>query len=238
MLGNDLRDRLAVRRSAAARLVDGDGDGAAARIESAPPGYLLAHGSSDIARQCELLTPLPAPYEVRAVATPTAAAGEWHLDVGSRDRPGLLAAFTGVLAAAGLDVVQAVLATWDDGGALEAFVVRAAGPPDCAVLQPALEASLLATPSSPPMPEAEVVFHDRPGALYTCCDVTAPDRPGLLHAVATAIATAGADVHAARVTTADGRARDRFDLSDRLGRRLSPVLEDAIRRRVIEGVHR
>ena len=37
------------------------------RIAACPPGYLLAHDSGDIARHCELLEPLPAPGEVRAL---------------------------------------------------------------------------------------------------------------------------------------------------------------------------
>ena len=234
-LGHDHRGQVETRRLAAVRLVGAGG--VAARIAAAPPGYVLAQGTSDIARHCELLTPVPAPREARVVATPGRAPGEWHLDVASRDRPGLLAAFSGVLAGWGLDVVQAVLATWDDGGALEAFVIRSSDPPDSPALQRALESSLGEPLSSPPVGDAEVTFLDRGSALYTACDVRAADRPGLLHAVAVAIATAGADVHAARVTTADGVAHDRFDLSDRQERKLDTPLKEAIRARVTGGVH-
>ena len=64
------------------------------------------------------------------IITPTRIPGAWHLDVGSRDRRGLLAAYTGVLADRGMDVKQAVLATWIDGGALEAFVVSSTETPE------------------------------------------------------------------------------------------------------------
>jgi [protein-PII] uridylyltransferase len=156
--------------------------------------------------------------------------------VASRDRSGLLAAFTGVLVGSGIEVVQAVLATWDDGGALEAFVVRSANPPDSQGLQNAFEASLEVPLSSPAVADAHVTFDDGASALYTCCDVRAADRPGLLHAMAVAIAAAGADVHAARVTTIDGVARDRFDLSDRSCHKLDATLEEAIRAGVLCGV--
>jgi [protein-PII] uridylyltransferase len=236
-LGAEHRDQVEGRRAAVTRLVVGN-PAAAARVATSPPGYLLAHDSGDIARHCKLLSHLPAPGEVRAVVTPGRGRGEWHLDVTSRDRPGLLAAFTGVLAGSGLDVVQAVLATWADGGALEAFVIRSADPPDAGVLQDAFEASLDKPLSSPPVPEAQVTFDDVVSALYTRCDVRARDRPGLLHAVAVAIASAGADVHAARVTTVDGVARDRFDLSDSAGNKLDATLKEAIRAGVRGGLTR
>lgn len=234
-LGDLHRSQIADRRAAAVR-VAGPDPLVAARIATAPAGYLLAHTSSDIARHCELLSPLPAPGEVRVVTTPTRNAGEWHLDVGSRDRPGLLAAFTGVLARAGVDVQQAVLATWDDGGALQAFVVASTDPPEPAALEGAFEAALDEPLSSPPIGDAEVSFADKSSALFTSCEVRAADRSGLLHAMAVAIAAAGADVHAARVSTVDGVARDRFDLSDRAGDRLDTALAEAIRDGVRCGV--
>lgn len=226
---------LTAHRAAAVRLT-GDDDAVAARIGVAPAGYLLVHHPSDVVRQCALLTPVPAPGEVRVVVTPGRGPDRWHLDVGARDRPGLLAAFTGALADRQVDVVQAVLATWDDGAALEAFVVRSAAAPDATALQAALVASLRRPLSSPPVPDAVVRFDRDASSLYTGCEVRAADRPGLLHAFAVAIAAAGADVHAAQVTTAAGVACDRFDLSDGTGRKLTPSQEDAIRTLVGSGV--
>jgi UTP:GlnB (protein PII) uridylyltransferase len=148
----------------------------------------------------------------------------------------LLAAFTGVLARRGVDVHQAVLATWDDGGALEAFVVTAANPPEPGALQDAFEASLDEPLSSAPIADADVSFAAGASALYTSCDVRAVDRPGFLHDVAVAIASAGADVHAARVTTINGIVQDRFDLSDRSGHPLDAAMEEAIRLGIHRGV--
>lgn len=206
------------------------------RIADAPPGYLEVHGPCDIARHCELLSSVPAPGEVRAVVTPGQAAGRWHLDVAALDRPGLLAAFTGVLTIWGVDTAQAVLATWDDGAALEAFVVRSAVPPDSAALQAAFAAALDRPLWSPPIPDASITFDNEASPLYTACEVRAVDRPGLLHAVAVAIATAGADVHAAGITTIDGVACDRFDLSDGHGGKLDAALEAVIRSLIASGV--
>jgi [protein-PII] uridylyltransferase len=169
------------------------------------------------------------------VLTPGRVCGTWNLDVASRDRPGLLAAFTGVLAGSGIEVVQAVLATWDDGGALEAFILRSAVHPDSHALQDAFEAMLELPLSSPAVVDAHVAFDDGASPLYTRCDVRAADQPGLLHAIAVAIATAGADVHAARVTTTEGMAHDRFDLSDRTGHKLDAYLQEAIRTGILFG---
>lgn len=206
-----------------------------ARVATAPEAYLSVHDPADVARQCALLTPVPAPGEVRVVTAPRAV-GQWHLDVGARDRVGLLACFTGVLAAFEVDVAQAVVATWPDGAALEAFVVRSADPPDVEALVPAFEASLAAPLSSVPLPDAAVVFDDSLSSAYTACEVRAGDRAGLLHAIAVAFAAAGVDVHGASVTTSAGFAVDRFDLTDRLGCKLSPSRQDAVRRLLADGV--
>lgn len=235
VLGDEHRGQVEARQMSAVRLV-GEAAPAATRIATAPPGYLLAHASSDIVRHCELLSPLPEPGEVRVVSTPGRSPGEWHLDVAGRDRPGLLAAFTGVFVDFAIDVVQAVLATWDDGGALQAFVIRSADPPEAATLQHAFVASLDMSLSAPSVTDAEVTFDDAASPLYTSCGVVAADRPGLLHAIAVAIATTGADIHAASVVTVDGVARDRFDLTDRTGRKLDSTLEDAIRASIRGGV--
>lgn len=204
--------------SSVLRLVD---TALAARVSRAPLGYLLAHDSVDVARHCALLSTLPAADEVRVVATPgRRGSGEWHLDVAARDRVGLLAAFTGVLARRGIDVVQAVLATWDDGAALQAFVVRHDGPPPCAELQAAFAQALWQPLPAAPITGASVTFDHHASPTYTACQVTAPDQPGLLHAVAVALARAGLDVHAASVVTRGGMACDRFDLTDSKGRKV------------------
>jgi [protein-PII] uridylyltransferase len=235
-LDHEYRTQVEHRIEAACALLSDD-EPVRRRIAAAPPGYLLAHSSADIARQCELLEPLAAPGEVRVVATPGRAAGVWRLDVATLDRAGLLAAFTGVLLDARLDVVQAVVATWDDGGALQAFVVRSPDPPRPAALEPAFAEALVRPRAFSSVPDAHVEFDDHASPLYTACHVVAPDAPGLLHAIAGAVAAAGVDIHAARVATVDGMARDRFDL-DRAGEKLDAAREAMIRDELCGGVVR
>ena len=50
---------LVQQRTNAAIRVAGDGGPWARRIAAAPPGYLLAFDSSDLARHARLLTPVP-----------------------------------------------------------------------------------------------------------------------------------------------------------------------------------
>jgi Kef-type K+ transport system membrane component KefB len=214
--GREARN-LAARRAVEAARLAGEGTPAAERAAHGPRSWLLAHPPADLARQAALLEPLPRPGRVRVAVTPGPRPGLARVDVASRDRPGLLAAVTGALREAG-DVVEATVATWPDGGAIESFTV-AAPELDAAALTRAIEGAFSRPLSSPPLPDAVVRFSDA-SPWYTICEVEAGDRRGLLHALAVAMAAAGADVHSARVTTVAGRAVDRFELTDRDGRKL------------------
>jgi [protein-PII] uridylyltransferase len=225
--------RVRDRRDAAVALLAG-GSRSARRAQAAPAGYALSQGAADVARHCQLLEPCPDPDTVRLAVTPTPAG--WHVDVAARDRRGLLASTTGVLASHSLNVTQAVIATWDDGAALQAFVVDADPMPDPTRLQEDLAASLGGGLASPPVADASVDFDDDASPWYTRCDVRVADRRGLFHALAVAIADSGADVHAARASTVGDEAFDRFDLTDRFGRKLTPSIEDRIRTRIRLGL--
>lgn len=198
------------------------------RLATAPAGYAAVHARADLLRHAALLDPLPGWREVRVALTPGRVAGTWNLDLAARDRPGLLARFAGVLAANGVDVAQAVVATWDDGAALQAFVTRTPNAPDAHEFARALERQLVAVPV-----DAAVTFDDTASPVYTLCRVDAPDRPGLLHALAAAFATAEVDIHAAAVTTVGDRAHDRFDVTEGAGQQLSQAtrakIEQALR---------
>ena len=128
------------------------------------------------------------------------------------------------------------MATWGDGGALESFVVGSPEAPGADALRTAVEVSLDTPPSCGPVPQAEVTFDDDASPWYTLCEIRAPDRPGLLHALATSLAGAGADVHSARVTTVDGWAVDHFTLTDRNGGKLDDAVRARVRGLLLSGV--
>ncbi len=121
LTGLDARNLVEQRRAEAMRLVAESQR--QERIEHAPRAYLLSQAAAAVARQVKLLDHLPGRNEAK-VALYSFVADEWEIDVASRDRPALLAHVTGVLLDHGLDVFNAVIATWSDGAALESFKVR------------------------------------------------------------------------------------------------------------------
>ena len=233
LTGRDVRNLAEQRRAAATRLAPSPA--AADRLAHSSRAYLLSQEPAALARQAALLEPLPRRGVVR-VGVEEEKPGAWRVDVACRDQPGLLAVVTGVLADAGLDVLDAGATTWPDGGAVETFVVRAGRVPDADALRAAVEAALPTKPASDPVPDAVVVFDDEASPWYTLCQVDATDRPGLLHALAAAFAACGADVHSVRASTLSGRAVDRFELTDGRGHKLNRAAETAIKAAIAVGV--
>ncbi len=223
----DTRNLVERRRAEAIRLAGRDQQ-VIERIDAAPRGYLLCESAPDVARHAKLLRPLPPRGRVRVYTAPLSTPHEWRVDVAGRDREGLLASVTQALARVDADVLDATVATWPDGAAVESFRVRGRSVPDPSVIEAAVAAAFDQPLTSPAVRDAEVVWDDEGSPWYTLCTITAADRPGLLHSFAVALAGAGAQVHAAEVTTAEGDAVDRFSLTDRTSRKLDPQLREAV----------
>ncbi|MEX1006314.1 MAG: cation:proton antiporter [Acidimicrobiia bacterium] len=238
--GLEARNLIERRRAEALRLAQ-DGRAVAERIQHAPRELLLMQEARDIARQAKLLEPLPARGRARVAVRPLDD-GEWGIDVASRDRPGLLATVAGVLSHHGLDILDAVVATWGDGGALDSFRVRGTSsrttPPNSEGLESSIVTAFDAPLESPPNPDAELYFDDHSSPWYTLCEVRSPDHRGLLHDLAAGISSARANVHMARLATIAGNAVDRFELTDRNGRKLDDAMEAMVVRAIREGVRR
>ena len=208
------------------------------RVAAAPLAYLLAEEPSAVARHVRLLEPFPPRASFRVAVTPESES-VWRVEIGARDQLGLLALVTGVLERAQLDVVDAVLATWGDRGALQAFRVRTGVvgvAPDADALLVALAQAQHQPLVAAAVSDAVVAFDDLGSPWHTIAEVRATDRRGLLHALAVAFAAAGADVHSARITTNDSMALDRFDLTDRTGRKLDDETKASIRLALANGV--
>jgi UTP:GlnB (protein PII) uridylyltransferase len=234
LTGPDARGLADLRRLDAAGLV-GDDPALIERVGRAPLSYVLRQPSHAIARHARLVHPLPGKNEVR-VRTGDAGGGRWWVEVAARDRPGLLATVTAALAGEGLDVADAVVATWDDGAALESFTVRGSTRPDALALIGAIQAGLGSPPVATALRDADMTFDNDASPWHTVCEVRSLDRPALLHDVAAAIDAAGLDVLAATMSTDDGLVIDRFELTDRDGAKLRPRHEEAVRRFLREGV--
>jgi Kef-type K+ transport system membrane component KefB/predicted amino acid-binding ACT domain protein len=232
--GEDARNVLDRRRQEALALVH-DGEGVRDRIRTAPRSYVLRQPARVLARHAELLRPPLHDREAR-VHVSSDQPGTWWIDVAAPDRHGLLAAVTGVLADHGLDLAEAVVATWPDGSALESFRALGGDEPDAVALARDMREALHHDLASLPMPDAVVGFDREASPWHTVCEVTAPDRPGLLHVVATAFAAAGVDVVTATIGAVDGKADDRFELVDRNGHKLDAELEQRVRTYLRGGV--
>ena len=112
------------------------------------------------------------------------------------------------------------MATWGDGTALSSYRVTASELPDWMTVRDALHASFSTALAAPAVPDVLLAFDDAGSPWHTRCTATGRDRPGLLHALTTAFATAGVNVHAARIGTDGTQVVDHFDLTDRRGAKL------------------
>jgi UTP:GlnB (protein PII) uridylyltransferase len=236
LVGREATNTLEQRRAHAERLVHDDPN-ARRRIQHAPRAYLLRAAPTDVARQTRLCDPIPHAGTVRVSVTPNGdATGPWHVDVTTRDRPGVLARETGVLAAHGIDIDDALAATWSDGCALASFVVRSDTPPDPHTLRSHINDALARPLTSRHLVDAILDFDDDASPWHSICTARAPDSRGLLFALTTAFAAAHANVHAAHVRADGITVIGVFELTDNKGRKLPSPTRDRIRELLSTGV--
>jgi len=199
-------------------------------LDGAGPRYLTVAGAEEALVHARLATPRPAPGELRAGVRPGPAQGTWTLSLAAGDRRGLMADCAGILAAHGLEVLDAraftVRAT-----ALDWFVVRRRGsgePPDWPRVTADLAAAAAGTLDvARAVADRERRRDARPRALaapiavdvafdvrddLSRLEVRGPDAPGLLYRLARVLADAGVDVLGARVATFGPEVRDVFFL--------------------------
>jgi Kef-type K+ transport system membrane component KefB len=201
------------------------------RLRHASISFLLSHDPVELARQAQLVEPLPRAGTVRVAVTPDPEPDTWKIEIACRDTWGLLARLTSVLSDARLDVTYASIATWPDGAVLDTFTARARQRPAARDLALAMEAAL-----RKPLPRhaksvpLDLSFDAESMPWHTLCRVSGPDQPGALEAVATAFAVANVIVHTARIESIDGRISDSFTVSDRIGRKLDTAAQERVRR--------
>ena len=221
----ELGDILQHRRDQAIACI-GDNMLARRRIDTGPMAWLLSAPPETLARQALEIYPVVESEDVRVFVLRE----ESTIDVVCRDRTGLLAAVTAALESLGVDIRQAIAATWPDGMALSSFrVLMSDEHLDAADIRTRIE-ERLATPATSRGLDGVVVTADNQASpWYTILTVEADDQPGLLHAITAAIASGKGTIHSARVaTTAQGKALDAFEVSDNAGAKLSPDRVDAI----------
>jgi [protein-PII] uridylyltransferase len=200
----------------------------------------------------ETLDPLADHAELVARACKTGAAVQTRSGPGriestteialaARDRPGLFADLTAVLAAAGADVTGARVATAGDGTVLDIFQVQDGAaapygqnePRRLTRLVAALEAAARGKKPVPPPPmrpasPRRAVFDVRPVVMIdtaaseaaTVIEVSGADRPGLLAELSRTLADQGLSIRSAHVASFGERAVDSFYVVDDQGRKV------------------
>ena len=253
----DLLDRPAVtglesrnlveRRRAEAMRIAGPARHVADRVQHAPRAYLLAQEAPDVARQAALVEPLPIRGSVRVAVLPLDPL-EWRVEVAAVIVP----ACSPWCRACSPTMDSTSWMRWSRRGRMAELSTRSAyGDPSSSPLvspvrrsrgsrRPRRQRSNQTSPAAfngplevLPNPDADVRFDDDASPWYTLCEVRSPDRRGLLHSLTAGIASAGANVHSARLVTISGYAVDRFELTDRNGHKLEEpakrLIVDAIR---------
>src|SRR5579871_3357588 len=236
---------------------------AAAFVASMPENYLLSTPEETILAHAELrrrFAEREAAGERPAVATlvtPFAERGFTELAVCTRDRPGLFAMLSGVLAAHGMNILAARITTSTDGLALDAFRISqaAADAGDdlerwervertlARVLAGEVNVEELVARSRRPFQRARrrvltaVEIDNTVSQAYTVLDVYTSDRVGLLFTITNTLYHLWIEIHLAKITTMVDQVLDVFYVTDHEGRKIEdPARLEAIRRELVRAL--
>ena len=193
--------------------------------------YLVAAGARQVLVHARLAAGA-AGRDLRAAVRPAGSSGAFVVSVVVADRLGLVARCAGVLAAHGLDVLDARAFTSRFGTALDWFVVRprpgahtdgdwervladlvAADEGRLAVASAVRDRERRRDGALRPQASAPgVELRLEPGPDGSLLEVHAADRPGMLYRLAHVLEEEGVDIRGARVVTEGLQARDVFFL--------------------------
>jgi [protein-PII] uridylyltransferase len=177
--------------------------------------------------------------------------GSSDLVVVTRDVPGLFALIAGTLAAYGVNIISAQIATRADGVAIDTFQVNdPAGEVGTSAtrwnrLLDALRAVLVGEQTVEALLEGrrraaragdegfgrpKIVVDNRLSDTDTVVEIKCPDRLGLLYLITRTLSAQGVDIASARIATEIDQAFDTFYVHDRSGRKLDePTAPDRLR---------
>jgi [protein-PII] uridylyltransferase len=166
----------------------------------------------------------------------------WEITIVAKDRPGLFADITGVLALNTINILSADIYTWRDGTAVD--VLRTTNPLDDLFVQEkwgkveedlanvlagrtSIESSIthketflhpagLKKPTRGP----DVVVDNESSDFFTIIEVYAHDHPGLLYRITHTLFALGLDIHSARIATKTDQVVDVFYVRDLDGQKI------------------
>ena len=220
-------------------------------VHEAPRAYLLRNDAATVARHATRRAQPVGRSEVRVFVDPVDAADrtrptdatgaadgsdaggqEWRVEFVARDRLGLLAREARALSEFRADVLDATVVTWPGGRALSSFRVRSSAAPDGNALAARMRELLILPLAAAPTDELELAFDDHGSPWHTRCTARGPNRLGVLAAVTTAFAVAGASVHSATISGDSDRVNDVFELTNSRGAKL----DERVKRRIVSAL--
>jgi [protein-PII] uridylyltransferase len=225
-------------------------------FEAMPDGYFVSTPEEMLASHGTLRQDLEAREEAGEV--PALATLRTHFSerdftefaVCTRDRPGLFARLSGVLAANGMNILAARIATSTDGIALDAFRISNGGGGDHDserwervektlrdVLAGTVDIEELVSRSRRPSilsrkrraAPTTIEIDNQVSRDYTVLDVSTGDRVGLLFTITNCLYHLWLEIHLAKITTMVDQVLDVFYVTDNEGRKI----EDAERLEII-----
>ncbi len=234
-----------VGRQAPIRSEEGaDVDWVEAQLGQFPPRYVYGTAPKRIASHLAAIKRLqPGGVLVEAEFNPSLGTSEYAVVTFNDLIPGIFSKIAGVMAAAGLQILDAQIVTREDGIVVDTFQVAdpdyAGQPPDerrCA-LEEMIRSVLTGRerieevvrrstrlPSGRSLPAlrqpTEVRLDNETSERFTILDVFADDRQGLLYVMTNAIFRQGLSVHAARISTRLDQVADVFYVTDAAGRKI------------------
>ncbi len=226
-------------------------------LSSMPDSYFLTTPESVIPEHAAMVRRVAEEGLVTSV-THYPACEFSEFTVATRDREGLFAILTGVLAASGMNIVGARIATSTEGVVVDAFRVSHLERREIALdderwqrVRDLLEAVLagrtvlaevMARAERPgildrryePRLGTEVVIDNSISETYTVIDIYTQDRVGLLHRIARTFLALALQVHLAKITTNVDQVLDVFYVSEADGRKTERI--DEVRGTLLEAL--
>jgi UTP:GlnB (protein PII) uridylyltransferase len=193
------------------------------RITHAPASYALSHSPEQMVQHAELVEPSPRPGQARVAIHATDQPDIWLINIACRDRTALLARLSSALTSLNLNVLGADITTWGDGAVLDIFTVQSSSPPNHTEVTNAVINALggrRVKVSGQPLSLTAIVDNSA-HPWHSVLTVTGPDRPGLLRDVTATLADLKMVIHHAFISTTHAAVENKFEISDRHGRKLA-----------------
>lgn len=210
-----------------------------------PQAYILAFDVPAIITHLRASARVQSPRDIQIQVCPTGS--RFSLTVIARDRPGLIALLTGILAYRHINIHSAKVFTWLNGLALDVFEVSAPWPDyqawdqieelfqrivdgkldlsqTIAETRPLIQGHKVLRLSTAPT----IVIDNDASDFFTIIEVYAEDRIGLLHAITKAIHAQGLDIHRAIITNKADLAADIFYVVDAQGEKVDDAKQTLI----------